>query len=223
MHHIIVVDDDSRIRALLAEYLRDQHYVVSTASNSDEAMNLFNYWIPDLMILDIMMPGETGIVLTEKIRAFSPVPILMLTALEGGKDRIHGLMSGADDYVTKPFEPKELLLRVERIIARTEHGGWQSKPAPVVFGDCVFDPIQKILKRAGDPVKLSVSEVKILEMLSSSRGKPVSRDALASQMGGVEERTVDVQMIRLRQKLEKDPKRPAHLQTIRGLGYCLQE
>lgn len=222
MYHIFVIDDDQRIRELLAQYLSEKEYVISSASNAKEALDLFNYWIPDLLIVDVMMPGDSGIILTKKVRKFSHVPILILTARDAGHDRIEGLEVGADDYVTKPFEPKELLLRVERILARAHHGGWKSKPQRMHFGGYVFDPSLKKLFKHDKEVSLSYGEIRILESLLSSKGEAVSRETLATLLGGIEERSVDVHMIRLRQKLEADPKRPRYLQTVRGQGYSLQ-
>lgn len=221
--HILVVDDDKRLRGLLGRYLAAHGFRVTTASNAAEAWARLESLTFDLIVLDVMMPGQNGLDFTAALRPKSQVPILMLTAMGEAEHRIEGLERGADDYLSKPFEPRELLLRIQRILARIP------QPAPVEvitavrLGSFVFDLKREELSRDGKPVKLTESEARLLKVLASRPGQPLSRERLAadSQLSG-NTRTVDVQVTRLRRKFEPDPKLPRYLQTVRGRGYLLR-
>lgn len=225
--HILVVDDDDRLRDLLRRYLSEHGFLVTTARDATEAFTKLESLQFDLMVLDIMMPGETGLELACRLRADSQkkaVPILLLTAMGEPEDRISGLESGADDYLTKPFEPRELVLRIRAILRRME----PSMPAissqgEVAFGDYRLDVKRGRLTKAGEAVHLTTQEQEMLLLLGRQAGRPVSREAL-SHAGGMpaSERSVDVQINRLRKKLEPVPSKPQYIQTARGSGYVLQ-
>lgn len=217
--HLLVVDDDDRIRELLKKYLADNGYRVSVAANAREARTIMGYVEFDLLILDVMMPGETGFELTKRIRAVSNIPILLLTARGLPEDRIEGLERGADDYLLKPFEPRELLLRVASLLRRSQ----QAEPLSqeLSFGECTFSTTRGELRRADEYVKLTAGEVTLLRALARKPGEAISRSALAEQTGTTLERSVDVQVTRLRKKIEADPRTPVFLQTVRGVGYAL--
>ncbi len=217
--HILVVDDDDRIRNLLKQYLAENGFRTSAAANAGEARSLMGYVDFDLLILDVMMPGESGFDLTQKVRAASNVPILLLTARGLPEDRIEGLERGADDYLSKPFEPRELLLRVSALLRRTQVQS--DKGQELVFGACVFSPGRGELRRNGDLVKLTSAELTLLRALARKPGAAISRSVLAEQTGAAMERSVDVQVTRLRKKIEDDPRTPIYLQTMRGVGYAL--
>ncbi len=224
--HILVVDDDDRIRALLQEYLRGEGLSVSTAQNAAEAGKLMELFLFDLMVLDVMMPGESGLELAAKINGGDNTPpILLLTAMGEAEDRIKGLESGADDYLTKPFEPRELLLRIRAILRRRNEAKAAEKKI-LTFGEFVFDPQQRHLSHLGEPIHLTSTEAELLCLLADHAGKAVSRAKLAalSTAAGtpLEERSVDVQINRLRKKIEKNTSRPVYIQTRRGEGYILQ-
>ena len=218
--HLLVVDDDERLRALLQRYLASNGFRVSVAANAADARTLMKSMAFDLLILDVMMPGESGFELTQAVRASSAVPILMLTAKGEAQDRIEGLERGADDYLPKPFEPRELVLRVGALLrraappARTAHGD-------VRMGDCVYDPERGQLKRKGKPVRLTSSESALLQLFAANAGRSFSRSDLCARLGVALERSIDVQVTRLRRKIEEDPKLPLYLQTVRGVGYVL--
>jgi two-component system phosphate regulon response regulator OmpR len=218
--HLLVVDDDERLRELLQRYLSSNGFRVSAAPDAAGARALMKSMAFDLLILDVMMPGESGLELAGSIRANSQVPILMLTARGETEDRIAGLEHGADDYLPKPFEPRELLLRVSALLrraappARTAH-------AEVRLGDCVFDPQRAQLRRKGKPVKLTSSEAALLQLFAANAGRSFSRADLCARLGVTLERSIDVQVTRLRRKIEEDPKLPLYLQTVRGIGYVL--
>lgn len=218
--HILLVDDDNRIRDLLSRVLADNGYRVTTAANAAEARSCMSGLIFDLIILDVMMPGETGLELASWLRQHSDVPILMLTARSETPDRIAGLEAGVDDYLSKPFEPRELMLRISAILRR---GG--PKPAEAVaeihFGPFVFDVKRGELKIAGEPVRLTDREKQILGIFAEQPGATVPRHKIVGDDSGLGERTVDVQINRLRRKIEKDPGNPLYLQTVRGIGYRL--
>jgi two-component system, OmpR family, phosphate regulon response regulator OmpR len=218
--HILLVDDDRRIRELLADYLKTNGFRVTATANAKEARQALQGLSFDLIILDIMMPGENGLSFATNLRANgSAVPILMLSARSDASDRIQGLATGSDDYVGKPFEPEELLLRLRNLLRRT------SKPAgpikAVRFGECVFEMENGALQKNGEAVHLTGREKDILRLLAAAPGEAVSRAELQPQ--GVDEaaRAIDVQMNRLRQKIENDPANPLYLQTMRGQGYAL--
>ena len=217
--HILVVDDDDRIRTLLKRYLTDNGFRASVASDGEEARNLLGAVDFDLLILDVMMPGLSGFDLTEKVRAASNVPILLLTARGLSKDRIEGLERGADDYLTKPFEPRELLLRVGSLLRRARPA--MRERQTLTFGGCTFSPGRGELRRDGDLVKLTSGELALLRALAQKPGQAISRTALADQTSAAMERSVDVQVTRLRKKIEDDPRTPLYLQTVRGVGYAL--
>lgn len=219
--HILVVDDDSRLRDLLRRYLIEQDFRVTTARDVTAARELLGAYHFDLLVLDIMMPGETGLDLTQWLRESSDVPVLLLSAMGETDDRIAGLSSGADDYLTKPFEPRELVLRIDAILRRMR------RPVPpqlseIFFGGYHFDLARDELRRGEEFIRLTTAEVSLLKALARQPGVPVSRDDLAAEnpiIGNA--RTIDVQMTRLRRKIEANPKFPRYLQTVRGTGYVL--
>jgi two-component system phosphate regulon response regulator OmpR len=219
--HLLVVDDDRRIRDLLSRFLNGEGYRVTTADNAADARAKLGSLSFDLLVLDVMMPGETGFQLAKSLRETSSVPILMLTAKAEADSRITGLEIGADDYVSKPFEPRELSLRIGNILRRTI-----APPAPAIesvrFGDFVFHLARGELKRGDEIVHLTDRERDMLRVLAAAPGETVPRMALAgSGGGGVNERAVDVQVNRLRRKIERDPANPLFVQTVRGIGYRL--
>jgi len=219
--HILVVDDDERLRALLHKYLGEQGFFVSTAANTTEADEVLRVFAVDGVVLDVMMPGETGIAYATRLRArVDAPPVLLLTARGEADDRIAGLEAGAADYLGKPFAPKELLLRLENIVARTR--AQQVAKRAVHFGDYRFDMAQGRLNYHDQAVYLTSSEVDCLRILAESAGTPVSRETMATTLGDVtNERSVDVQINRLRKKIEPQPGKPIYLQTIRHAGYVL--
>ena len=220
MAHILVVDDDRRLRELLRKYLVDNGYRVTMAEDSQDARAKMQGLMFDLMIVDVMMPGETGVELTTAIRSGNNrVPILMLTARGEPEDRIEGLEAGADDYLPKPFEPKELLLRVNSILRRA--GRAVSGPAVVRFGMFEFDVEKGRLNRGGADVRLTPGETAMLRALARNAGMTISRAELSGGLDDGIGRAVDVQINRLRRKIEEDPSLPRHLQTVRGEGYVL--
>jgi two-component system phosphate regulon response regulator OmpR len=217
--HLLVVDDDDRIRTLLKRYLSENGYRVSVAKDGAQARELLGSVEFDLLILDVMMPGLSGFDLTEKIRAASNVPILLLTARGLPEDRIEGLERGADDYLSKPFEPRELLLRINALLRR-------ARPVAIdkqilSFGACTFEPGRGELRRNGDLIKITAGEQALLRALAAKPGVAISRIALAEQTATPMERSIDVQVTRLRKKIEDDPRTPIYLQTARGIGYML--
>jgi two-component system phosphate regulon response regulator OmpR len=225
--HLLVVDDDARIRDLLGRYLLSNGFRVTTAADAVEARQKLAGFAFDLLILDVMMPGENGFDLTRDLRRNSRVPILLLTAMAEPEDRIKGLEGGADDYLPKPFEPRELVLRIRNILQRAAPAasveGVPEAPRHVRFGACRFDLERGELFRGGELIHLTAAEVALLTALARKAGEAVSREDLSEQAqfsGNV--RTVDVQMTRLRRKIESDPKFPRYLQTVRGTGYVLK-
>lgn len=220
--HILVVDDDTRIRDLVGRYLHDHDFIVLKASSAAEAKVVLERFECDAMVLDVMMPEQTGVEFTQELRANGiSVPILLLTALGETEDKILGFESGADDYLSKPFEPKELVLRLQSILRRT-----QAKPDSITLfkiGSWRFDINYDELEKDGDILPLTSVEANLLRALASSVGEVVSRDDLAIRCGmGAGERTIDVQVTRLRRKIEEDTKAPRYLQTVRGKGYLLR-
>ena len=215
--HLLVVDDDEGIRTLLSRYLRREGYMVTAAKDAVEASRTLGALDFDAIVLDVMMPGEDGVSLTRRLREGSAVPILLLTARDAPEDRINGLEAGADDYLAKPFEPRELALRLERLLSRRPQ---TDKSAPLVFGDNVLDLRKGTLTRGGEAVRLTGAEVTLLRTLAAKPGAAISRSLLAEKTGG-HDRSVDVQVTRLRRKIEDDPRTPEHLQTVRGVGYAL--
>ena len=217
--HLLVVDDDERLRALLQRYLSGNGYRVSAAPGAAAARALMKSMEFDLLILDVMMPGESGLELAAAVRAASMVPILMLTARGDPADRIAGLEQGADDYLPKPFEPRELLLRVHSLLRRVQPAPLTS--GPVRMGQALFDPVTQRLTRAGRPVKLTGAESALLHLFAVHAGQPFSRTDLCRKLNVALERSIDVQVTRLRRKIEDDPRLPLYLQTVRGVGYML--
>jgi two-component system phosphate regulon response regulator OmpR len=217
--HLLVVDDDMRIRDLLSRYLADHGYRVTTAGSAAEARARLGALSFDLLVLDVMMPGESGLELARSIRNGSEVPILMLTARTEPEDRIAGLELGADDYVPKPFDPRELLLRIGNVLRRSADGAKVIEE--VHFGDFVFHLGNGDLVRAGKTMRITEREREMLRVLAARPGDTVPRAALATPGSIASDRAVDVQVNRLRRKIERDPANPAYLRTVRGVGYCL--
>lgn len=219
--HILVIDDDTRLRDLLQRYLSEQGFRVTTAVDAADARAKLTSIAFDLLVLDIMMPGETGLQLTETLRRDNAVPILLLTAMNETENRIAGFECGADDYLPKPFEPRELVLRINAILRRVPPPMAQP-PRKVVFGEFCFDLEREELTRAGSFVRLTTAEASLLKALARRAGQPITRDDLGEEsMISGNARTVDVQVTRLRRKIEDDPKFPRYLQTVRGTGYVL--
>jgi two-component system, OmpR family, phosphate regulon response regulator OmpR len=217
--HILVVDDDERIRDLLGGYLQQNGFRVTQAENGAAARSRLEGLAFDCIILDVMMPGESGFDIAESLRKGSDVPILMLTARSEPEHRVRGLELGVDDYVPKPFEPRELLLRLQNILRR--RASPKAKDGEARFGPFVFDLRRNELKRDGEPIRLTDKEREVLREFALSGGELVAREDLA-RLGDYEnERAVDVQINRLRQKIETDPANPAFLHTVRGKGYVL--
>ncbi|MGJ3232109.1 MAG: response regulator [Oceanicaulis sp.] len=218
--HLLVVDDDDRIRELLTRFLRARGLRVSAAPDGEKALALLAQMRFDLVILDVMMPGVDGFKVTETVRESSDTPILLLTARGEPEDRIKGLSLGADDYLAKPFEPEELVLRAEAILRRVQPR--RKGPREVVFGPWTYTLATGQLTRDGAPVRLTGGEAALLTALAMQPGEPVSRLTLSDRAAqGAGERAVDVQITRLRRKLEADPKAPIWVQTVRGEGYKL--
>lgn len=220
--HILVIDDDDRIRELVSRYLRAQDFVVNTAMGADDARVIRESLAFDVIVADIMMPGETGLEYTQSLRrAGDDIPVLLLTALGGVDDRIEGLESGADDYLPKPFDPKELLLRIQAILRRVP----SQKTAGRKFriGPWLYNPDYKVLDDGETQVNLTGVEDKLLQALASHSGQALSRDDLA-RLCDIDEgsRTIDVQITRLRKKIEADSRTPRYIQTVRGQGYQIQ-
>lgn len=219
--HILIVDDDIRILKLLKKFLQQHNFLASTASSAIEAFTLLENFDFDLIILDVMMPEVTGIEFAEKIKATkTTLPILMLTALSEPEDRVKGLESGANDYVTKPFEPRELLLRINNLI--NLHKLYEKDQKTVMIGNCTYDLSSKSLVNSNNTtIALGSTEQKLLDLLIASKNKVISREDISKAIGDLNPRSVDVQIVRLRGKIESDPKNPKYLKTIRNLGYAL--
>ncbi|HTW50769.1 MAG TPA: response regulator transcription factor [Stellaceae bacterium] len=225
--HLLVVDDDARLRDLLRRYLTDSGFRVTGASNVQEARAQLASFAFDLIILDVMMPGESGLDLTRALRtetsASGPVPVLLLTAIAEPEDRINGLEQGADDFLAKPFEPRELVLRIRNILQRRPVVENAASPADIHFGAFRFDPVRAELFRGAELVRLTAAETMLLSSLAQRAPQAVSREELSqsAQFSG-NARNVDVQMTRLRRKVERDPRNPRYLQTVRGTGYAMR-
>ena len=216
--HLLVVDDDDRIRDLLKEYLVRCGFRVTGASDAAAARRLIESLEFDLLVLDVMMPGEDGFSLARWVRGRQATPILMLTARDASADRIEGLALGADDYLAKPFEPKELVLRIEAILRRTLAA---PQAASLSLGVCRFDIARGELSRDGAPLRLTEAEARLLKRLAANPHAPIDRLDLAQDAADPTGRAVDIQVTRLRRKIETDPKNPRYLQTVRGVGYML--
>lgn len=221
--HILVVDDDTRLRQLLQKFLADNGFRVSAAKDAAEARKLLAGIAFDLIVLDVMMPGEDGLQFTEALRRHSAIPILLLTARGEVEYRIDGLERGADDYLAKPFEPRELVLRLSSILRRASPPAAGEAPASVRFGDCKFDIERGELTRNGEHVRLTSLEESLLRTFALNAGGTLSREELMreSQIDS-NTRAVDVQVTRLRRKIEPNPKLPRYLKTVRGAGYVLR-
>jgi two-component system, OmpR family, phosphate regulon response regulator OmpR len=219
--HVLVVDDDRRIRDLLSTYLGAHGYRITRAATASEARKALSGLSYDALVLDVMMPGENGLSLAKGLREQGDTtPMLMLSALSETKDRINGLSAGSDDYLVKPFEPEELLLRLKSLLRRRASNSAAAKE--IRFGACSFNVETGELRKQGEPVHLTSRERDILRVLGRAAGRTVSRDELAAQELNEGARAIDVQITRIRQKIEDDPSLPLHLQTVRGQGYCLQ-
>jgi two-component system phosphate regulon response regulator OmpR len=216
--HILIVDDDNRIRELIKEYLEENDFIVSTANDAEEASEKIKLIDFEIIVLDIMMPGESGLALTKKLRKNISTPIILLTAKGEVDDRIIGLESGADDYLVKPFSPKELLLRINNILKKTKEETLEEK---IKIGENLLNLKKMIVEKNGKTIKLNGTEKKLLEKMIFSKGKTFSREEIGKIINISKERSVDVMITRLRQKLEYDPKNPQYLQTVRGSGYVL--
>ena len=217
-NHILIVDDDNRIRDLLKDYLSENNYIISTAENANQAKERLKYFKFDIIILDVMMPGQNGYELTKEIKKQMKVPIILLTAKGEVENRIKGLELGADDYLGKPFEPKELLLRIKNIINRNNKIDLESKHR---VGDAEIDLNKMIIYLNSKSKKINNTEKKVLIEMLSNPGTTFSREEIGKVSGINQERSIDVMITRLRQKIELDPKNPKYLQTIRGSGYVL--
>jgi two-component system phosphate regulon response regulator OmpR len=226
--HLLVVDDDARLRDLLRRYLTDSGFRVTGAADAEEARAQLASFAFDLIVLDVMMPGESGLDLTRALRSQAlgpqPVPVLLLTAMAEPEDRINWLEQGADDFLAKPFEPRELVLRIRNILQRRPAAEEAPAPPPGIrFAGFRFDLTRGELFRDGDLVRLTAAETALLASLAQHAPQPVSREELSqsAQFSG-NVRNVDVQMTRLRRKVEPDPRNPRYLQTVRGTGYALR-
>ena len=223
--HLLLIDDDKRILSLLSTYLSKNNFLVSSARNSIEARSLLNYFEFDLLIIDIMMPGENGLNLLESIRKQTNVPAIFLSAKGESKDKISGLEIGADDYLSKPFEPKELLLRLERLLLRNDRKSSNETDRYVEIGSKVFDLYRMELSYENRIVKLTNLEISLLKFFVLNPEKTISRAMVLKDLNlnqedkDINQRNVDVQITRLRKKIEQDPKNPRHLKTVRGRGY----
>ena len=217
-NHILIVDDDNRIRDLLKDYLSENKYIVSSAENADQAKEKLKYLKFDIIILDVMMPGQNGYELTKEIKKQIKIPIILLTAKGEVENRIKGLELGADDYIGKPFEPKELLLRIRNIIDKNNKIDLKSK---YFVGDAEIDLNKMIINLNSKSKKINNTEKKVLIEMLSNPGTTFSREEIGKVSGINQERSIDVMITRLRQKIELDPKNPKYLQTIRGSGYVL--
>ena len=218
LNHILVVDDDDRIRNLLKEYLDENNFLVSTAQNSEEAKIKLGHFKFDLIVLDVMMPGQNGYELTKEIKGKNCPPIILLTAKGEVENRIKGLELGADDYIVKPFEPKELLLRINNIISKNVKIDLKKRYS---VGGAIIDLNKMIIKLNNNQRKINVTEKKILIEMLANPGKTYTRLKIGELSGISQERSIDVMITRLRQKIETNPKKPKYLQTIRGSGYVL--
>tara|TARA_B100000579_G_C22776258_1_gene826716 strand:- start:388 stop:1062 length:675 start_codon:yes stop_codon:yes gene_type:complete len=216
--HILVVDDDDRIRDLVKQYLQEKKFLITTAKNAYDAKSKINIIKFDILVLDIMMPGESGLSLTKDLKKNNPIPIILLTAKGESQDRIQGLELGADDYLAKPFEPKELLLRINNILNKIQKPILENE---IYIGETLVNLKKLFININNKVLKINPQEKKILEKMLEYPGKVFSRNDIGKIIGISKERTIDVLITRLRQKIESNPKNPKYLQTIRGSGYVL--
>jgi two-component system phosphate regulon response regulator OmpR len=224
--HLLVVDDDERIRSLLQKFLIRNGFLVTAARDAGHARRILSGLDFDLIVLDVMMPGEDGLALTKSLRETSTVPILLLTAKGETGNRIEGLEAGADDYLPKPFEPKELLLRINAILRRMPDAPRQEHlPKVLSLGTIRYDMERGEMWQGEELIRLTATEMHLMKIFSASCNEPISRAKLVEELGRdrgqAQERAVDVQITRLRRKIESDPKQPRYLQTVRGEGYML--
>jgi two-component system, OmpR family, phosphate regulon response regulator OmpR len=224
--HILVVDDDARLRGLLSRYLSGEGFRVTAADNAADARAKLRSINPDLLVLDVMMPGESGLELTEALRRESThnLPVLLLTARGTPEDRIAGFEAGADDYLGKPFEPRELVLRIRAMLRRATPPPPESQGGPIRLGPLEFDPDRGELRDADGPIRLTGGEAALLTLLGRKPNEVLSREEIAAalEMDDAGERAIDVQVTRLRRKIESDPREPRFLHTVRGRGYILK-
>ena len=218
--HLLVVDDDTRIRDLLSRYLAEQGFRVTVAGDAAEARRKLAGLRYDLIILDVMMPGESGLSLTESLYRDKTTPVILLTARAEADARIAGLEAGADDYLSKPFDPRELVLRISNILRRNASPD-TPKIEQVIFGPFTFSILRKELRRGAETIRLTDREQEIMQIFALRAGETIPRHELIGDDAEVGERTIDVQINRLRRKIEDDPANPAYLQTVRGIGYRL--
>lgn len=218
LYHILIVDDDDEIRQLLSEYLQQNGYAVSIAPNTEIAEKLIAAFQFDLIVLDVLMPKETGLAFLKRKPHIKP-PVIMLTALGDVDDRINGLENGAEDYMAKPFEPKELLVRIQKLISRFKNAS--SIEQKVKFGDYEFDLESKGLSKNNITIPLTTSQRDLIAIFTRNIGVIISREEITEQLNDVNPRTIDTQITRLRSKIERDPKNPELLQTVRNQGYVL--
>ena len=225
--HLLIVDDDERIRSLLQQFLIQSDYLVSTAEDAEQARTLLSAIEFDLIILDVMMPGQDGISFTAELRTLqNNTPILLLTARGETEDRIKGLEAGADDYLPKPFEPKELLLRINAILRRMpDLKEDQMMPKTLSLGHLKYDVARNELWEGENQIRLTTTESQLMKIFTSALGEPISRVDLVTSLGrdvsSAQDRAIDVQITRLRRKIEVNPSQPRYLQTVRGAGYML--
>ena len=225
IYHILVIDDDTRLRDLLKRYLSENGFAVSTASSAEDARQLLAGLNFDIIILDVMMSGEVGFTFADWIKPINDIPILMLTARGEVEDRIKGLERGVDDYLAKPFDPQELLLRIRNILRRVDIASTSDteEPLEIKLGSCIYKTNRKELWKGDQRVHLTEIETSLLDSLGARLGRPMTRESLMREsgiIGGV--RTVDVQITRLRRKIEPNSRSPRYLQTVRGRGYVLR-
>ena len=216
--HILVVDDDDRIRDLVKQYLNERNYLVTTAIDAEDALEKVKIIKFDLIVLDIMMPGKSGLDFTKENKNNLYTPIILLTAKGETEERIHGLEVGADDYLSKPFEPKELVLRIKNILNKTKS---KNIKRLIEFGNVKVDLSKHLISKDKKEYKINNTEKTILELMINSPGKSFSRDEIGKIIKIDKERSIDVIITRLRKKIEQDPKNPKYLQTLRGEGYVL--
>lgn len=223
--HLLIIDDDERLRGLLQRFLRREEFLATCARDADHARRILSGLDFDLVVLDVMMPGEDGITFCRWLRQRSHVPILLLTAREETADRIAGFEAGADDYLSKPFDPRELILRINAILRRVPRTPANVGPRMLQLGPLRYDLERGELWSGDDPVRLTASEAQLMRVLAARPGEVLSRLSLVEELGRdgepMQERAIDVQITRLRRKIESDPRQPRYLQTVRGEGYLL--
>jgi two-component system phosphate regulon response regulator OmpR len=218
---ILIIDDDTRLRILLGKFLSENNFIVELTKDTAEAKLVLSSNQFDLLIVDVMLPNQTGFEFTKEIRQHNSIPIIILTARQEQEDRITGLECGADDYLPKPFEPKELLLRINNILKRLPSDQVKKLPKIINFGDFSFDLTQLRLKKQDEFIHLTEIEAKTLKIFAENIAKPISRNQLCDLLNTSDDRNIDVNITRLRRKIENNPKKPYHLQTVRNIGYIL--